>query len=67
MTGSSNFNQVFLDDVVVPDDGVVGGPGQGWAVIITTFMFERIGVIFDTEGLVGALKGSCRDQRRGCL
>jgi acyl-CoA dehydrogenase len=57
MTGSSNFNQVFLDDVVVPDDRVVGGPGQGWAVVITTFMFERIGVIFDTEGLVGALKG----------
>ena len=29
---------------------------QGWAVVITTFMFERVGVIFDTEGLVEALK-----------
>ncbi len=56
MTGSSNFNEVFLDEVVVPDDRVVGGVGQGWAVVITTFMFERMGVIFDTEGLVEALK-----------
>jgi alkylation response protein AidB-like acyl-CoA dehydrogenase len=65
MTGSSNFNQVFLDDVVVPDDRVVGGPGQGWAVVITTFMFERMGVIFDTEGLVGALKGLIIDTGAG--
>ncbi len=56
MTGSSNFNEVFLDEVVVPDDRVVGGVGQGWAVVITTFMFERTGIIFDTEGVVAALK-----------
>ena len=65
MTGSSNFNEVFLDEVAVPDDRVVGGVGEGWGVVITTFMFERVGVIFDTEGLVEALKGLIgRDGRR---
>jgi alkylation response protein AidB-like acyl-CoA dehydrogenase len=41
LTGESEFNEVFLDDVHVPDDCVLGGVGAGWRVAITTLMNER--------------------------
>jgi 3-oxochol-4-en-24-oyl-CoA dehydrogenase len=42
MTGDSLFNEVFLDDVFVPDDLVVGGVNQGWRVARTTLANERV-------------------------
>jgi len=42
LTGSAMFNEVFLDDVVVPDECVVGRPGQGWAIARTTLANERV-------------------------
>jgi alkylation response protein AidB-like acyl-CoA dehydrogenase len=41
MTGESEFNEVFIDHAFVPDDGVVGDPGGGWAVMSTTLGYER--------------------------
>ena len=41
MTGECDFNEVFLDDVFVPDGDVLGGPGQGWAVARTALSNER--------------------------
>jgi alkylation response protein AidB-like acyl-CoA dehydrogenase len=32
MTGSSDFNEVFFDDVRLPADAMIGQPGQGWAI-----------------------------------
>jgi alkylation response protein AidB-like acyl-CoA dehydrogenase len=42
MTGRQMFNQVFLDRVFVPDDCVVGAPGEGWRVARTTLASERV-------------------------
>jgi alkylation response protein AidB-like acyl-CoA dehydrogenase len=42
MTGDSLFNEVFLDDVFVQDNLVVGGVNQGWRVARTTLANERV-------------------------
>jgi 3-oxochol-4-en-24-oyl-CoA dehydrogenase len=42
ITGDSFFNQVFLDDVFVPDDCVVGDVNSGWRVARTTLANERV-------------------------
>ena len=42
ITGESFFNQVFLDDVFVPDDRVVGEVNGGWRVARTTLANERV-------------------------
>jgi alkylation response protein AidB-like acyl-CoA dehydrogenase len=42
MTGDSLFNEVFIDDVFVPDDQVVGGVNTGWRVARTTLANERV-------------------------
>jgi alkylation response protein AidB-like acyl-CoA dehydrogenase len=42
ITGDSLFNQVFLDDVFVPDDCVVGEVNGGWKIARTTLANERV-------------------------
>jgi acyl-CoA dehydrogenase len=41
MQGFSNFNEVFLTDVRIPDSQRLGDEGEGWRVAITTLMNER--------------------------
>jgi alkylation response protein AidB-like acyl-CoA dehydrogenase len=42
MAGGSGFNEVFFDDVRIPDAERLGEPGEGWRVAITTLMNERV-------------------------
>jgi alkylation response protein AidB-like acyl-CoA dehydrogenase len=42
MTGDSLFNEVFLDEVFVPDELVVGEVNNGWRVARTTLANERV-------------------------
>ncbi|MGD9990584.1 acyl-CoA dehydrogenase family protein [Pseudonocardia sp.] len=41
MTGGAHFNEVFLNDVFVPDDRRLGDVNAGWAVAVTTLLNER--------------------------
>ena len=44
ITGGSSFNEVYFNDVVVPDSQRLGEIGDGWKVAITTLMNERLAV-----------------------
>lgn len=41
LTGSQDFNEVFLDDVFVPDDQVIGQVHEGWRIATSTLSRER--------------------------
>src|SRR5690606_33061182 len=44
MTGHAMFNEVFMEEAVVPDSALIGGLNNGWAVANTTLMNERAGL-----------------------
>jgi alkylation response protein AidB-like acyl-CoA dehydrogenase len=44
MTGGAEFNEVYFTDVRVPATEMLGQPGEGWRVSITTLMNERTSI-----------------------
>ena len=44
MTGGASFNEVFFNEVRVPDDHRLGDVNQGWTVALTTLMNERASI-----------------------
>ncbi|MDA3641362.1 acyl-CoA dehydrogenase [Mycobacterium xenopi] len=44
ITGGSEFNEVFFNDVFVPDEDVVGEPNGGWTVARATLGNERVSI-----------------------
>jgi alkylation response protein AidB-like acyl-CoA dehydrogenase len=68
MTGSADFNEVFLTDVRTPKDWIVGKRGEGWLVSRTTLKHERdsIGNAAMTEVLFkGLVRLAQETQRNG--
>ena len=41
ISGGANFNEVYFQDVRIPDAQRLGAVGQGWQVSLTTLMNER--------------------------
>jgi acyl-CoA dehydrogenase len=52
--GDAHFNEVFMDEAVIPDADRIGAPGDGWRVAITCLAFER--------GALGGGLGVSNDQ-----
>jgi len=46
LTGDSEFNEVFFEEVKVPKQNLLGEKDRGWGVIVTSLMFERQGLGF---------------------
>jgi alkylation response protein AidB-like acyl-CoA dehydrogenase len=48
LTGHAMFNEVFLSDVFVPDDCVIGEVDGGWPLARTTLANERVAMAHGT-------------------
>lgn len=44
MTGEAEFNEVYFTDVRIPQAEMLGNPGDGWRVSLTTLMNERVSI-----------------------
>ncbi len=44
MTGTTDFNEVFFDEVRIPVVNMIGGPGEGWRVAGASLAEERSSV-----------------------
>ncbi len=66
MTGSADFNEVFLSDVRTPADWIVGKRGEGWLVSRSTLKHERnmIGSAEASAGTFANLVQLARNTRR---
>jgi alkylation response protein AidB-like acyl-CoA dehydrogenase len=56
ITGEAEFNEVFFNEVSVPKAQVLGRPGEGWSVAITTLLHERgtLGTTLANQAFVNA-------------
>ena len=67
ITGEAEFNEVFMNDVRIPDSMRLGERGQGWHVALTTLMNERValggGVPARGSGLIGVLVSAWEQYR----
>lgn len=43
MAGGEDFNEVVFEDVLVPEDRIVGEPGNGWRQVTSELAYERSG------------------------
>jgi alkylation response protein AidB-like acyl-CoA dehydrogenase len=59
ITGSSEFNEVYFNDVRIPAENLVGVEGDGWRVARTTLMNERValsGLSLDSAAFAGGAR-----------
>ncbi|MFC5181648.1 acyl-CoA dehydrogenase family protein [Actinomadura harenae] len=60
LDGKPAFAELFLDDVFVPDEDVIGDPGNGWKVAMSTAGNER-GLTLRSPGRYTAAAGRLLD------
>jgi alkylation response protein AidB-like acyl-CoA dehydrogenase len=58
ITGESEFNEIFFEDLRVPKANLLGPLNQGWQVLVSTLMHERFGI---GETLVEIARGAMID------
>jgi alkylation response protein AidB-like acyl-CoA dehydrogenase len=63
MLGETEFNEVFLDDVFLPDDAVVGEVDGGWKVAMGTLGFERVAIATGRVNTTKAIEDIMEDIR----
>ncbi|WP_344975561.1 acyl-CoA dehydrogenase family protein [Streptosporangium fragile] len=44
MTGRAHFNEIFFDDVHIPDENLIGRVNDGWSCAVTTLLHERLSI-----------------------
>ena len=64
MLGEAEFNEVFLDDVFLPDDAVVGEVDGAWPVAMGTLAFERVAIATGRVNTTRAVDDIIADVRR---
>jgi alkylation response protein AidB-like acyl-CoA dehydrogenase len=64
ITGDAEFNEVFLENVRVPVDHVLGEENEGWQVGITTLMYERLALGFGLQARFELALGATLDLAR---
>jgi alkylation response protein AidB-like acyl-CoA dehydrogenase len=72
ISGESEFNETFFDDVEVPVENLVGEENDGWRIAMTTLAYERgpedalgrqVRFKQELDKLIGTLAGLKRDGR----
>lgn len=46
ISGDQEFNEIFFDNVCTAEENIVGAPGDGWKIAISTLMYERVILTF---------------------
>ncbi len=70
LPGRHDFNEVFFEDTFVPDDCLLGNPGDGWTQVTSELAYERSGPerfltnFHLLRALVDALDGSASPAAR---
>jgi alkylation response protein AidB-like acyl-CoA dehydrogenase len=49
LTGDAEFNEVYFDNVRIHESQILGGVNNGWAVGLTTLMYERLALGFGLQ------------------